>query len=133
MCFIFPLISVLNYFQNKSGQRVLISAHGNSLRGLIKYLDNVSDNEIVGLNLPTGEKQQFDIILLLYLIFACVTCSVVINSEIWVTVTVWTCVCLWFIYLFFFFLLSLSLYVCIATIFQCRFMCLWRIKVCFSS
>ncbi|CAL1546133.1 unnamed protein product [Lymnaea stagnalis] len=38
----------------KSGKRVIISAHGNSLRGLIKYLDNVSDSDIVGLNLPTA-------------------------------------------------------------------------------
>jgi 2,3-bisphosphoglycerate-dependent phosphoglycerate mutase len=38
----------------KSGKRVLITAHGNSMRALVKYLDNVSDNEIVGLNIPTG-------------------------------------------------------------------------------
>jgi len=38
----------------KSGQRVLISAHGNSLRALVKYLDDVSDEEIVELNIPTG-------------------------------------------------------------------------------
>lgn len=38
----------------KSGKRVLIVAHGNSLRALVKYLDNVSDDEIVGLNIPTG-------------------------------------------------------------------------------
>ncbi|XP_059153388.1 probable phosphoglycerate mutase [Physella acuta] len=38
----------------KSGKRVIVAAHGNSLRGLIKYLDNVSDNDIVGLNLPTA-------------------------------------------------------------------------------
>ncbi len=38
----------------RSGQRVLIAAHGNSLRALVKYLDNVSDQEIVGLNIPTG-------------------------------------------------------------------------------
>jgi len=38
----------------KAGKRVLIVAHGNSLRALIKYLDNVSDDEIVGLNIPTG-------------------------------------------------------------------------------
>jgi 2,3-bisphosphoglycerate-dependent phosphoglycerate mutase len=38
----------------KSGKRVLIAAHGNSLRALVKYLDNVSDEEIVGLNIPTG-------------------------------------------------------------------------------
>jgi 2,3-bisphosphoglycerate-dependent phosphoglycerate mutase len=38
----------------KAGQKVLIAAHGNSLRALVKYLDNVSDQEIVGLNIPTG-------------------------------------------------------------------------------
>jgi 2,3-bisphosphoglycerate-dependent phosphoglycerate mutase len=38
----------------KAGKRVIISAHGNSLRALIKYLDNVSDKDIVGLNIPTG-------------------------------------------------------------------------------
>ena len=38
----------------KSGKRVLIAAHGNSLRALVKYLDNVPDAEIVGLNIPTG-------------------------------------------------------------------------------
>ena len=38
----------------RSGQKVLVAAHGNSLRALIKYLDKVSDDEIVQLNLPTG-------------------------------------------------------------------------------
>jgi len=38
----------------KSGKRILISAHGNSLRALVKYLDNVSDEAIVKLNIPTG-------------------------------------------------------------------------------
>jgi len=38
----------------KSGKRVLIAAHGNSLRALVKYLDNVSDEAIVSLNIPTG-------------------------------------------------------------------------------
>ena len=38
----------------KSGKRVIIAAHGNSLRALVKYLDNVSDKDIVGLNIPTG-------------------------------------------------------------------------------
>jgi 2,3-bisphosphoglycerate-dependent phosphoglycerate mutase len=37
-----------------AGRKVLIAAHGNSLRALVKYLDNVSDEEIVGLNIPTG-------------------------------------------------------------------------------
>ena len=38
----------------KSGQRVVIAAHGNSIRALIKYLDGVSDSDIVGLNIPNG-------------------------------------------------------------------------------
>lgn len=38
----------------KSGRKVLIAAHGNSLRALVKYLDNISDKDIVELNIPTG-------------------------------------------------------------------------------
>ncbi len=38
----------------REGKRVLIAAHGNSLRALVKYLDNISDQDIVGLNIPTG-------------------------------------------------------------------------------
>ncbi|CDI02077.1 phosphoglyceromutase 1 [Candidatus Competibacter denitrificans Run_A_D11] len=38
----------------RSGKRVLIAAHGNSLRALVKYLDNIPDDEIVGLNIPTA-------------------------------------------------------------------------------
>ena len=38
----------------QSGQRILIAAHGNSLRALVKYLDNISDDEIAELNIPTG-------------------------------------------------------------------------------
>jgi len=38
----------------REGRRVLIAAHGNSLRALVKYLDNVSEEAIVGLNIPTG-------------------------------------------------------------------------------
>ncbi|MEA1896601.1 MAG: 2,3-diphosphoglycerate-dependent phosphoglycerate mutase [Bacteroidota bacterium] len=38
----------------KSGKKVLIAAHGNSLRALVKYLDNISDEQIVKLNIPTG-------------------------------------------------------------------------------
>ena len=38
----------------KSGERVLVTAHGNSLRALVKYLDGIGDSEIVGLNIPTG-------------------------------------------------------------------------------
>ena len=38
----------------KKGDRVLIVAHGNSLRALVKYLDNISNEAIVELNIPTG-------------------------------------------------------------------------------
>ncbi len=38
----------------RSGQRVLIASHGNSLRALVKYLDKISDHDIVELNIPTG-------------------------------------------------------------------------------
>jgi len=38
----------------QSGQRVVMAAHGNSIRALVKYLDKISDDEIVGLNIPNG-------------------------------------------------------------------------------
>jgi len=38
----------------QSGQRVLIAAHGNSIRAMVKYLDQISDDDIVGLNIPNG-------------------------------------------------------------------------------
>ena len=38
----------------KAGKRVLVAAHGNSLRGIIKYLSNISDDDIVELEIPTG-------------------------------------------------------------------------------
>jgi 2,3-bisphosphoglycerate-dependent phosphoglycerate mutase len=38
----------------QAGRRVLVAAHGNSLRALVKHLDGVSDDDIVGLNIPTG-------------------------------------------------------------------------------
>ncbi|MFH1190244.1 MAG: 2,3-diphosphoglycerate-dependent phosphoglycerate mutase [Candidatus Omnitrophota bacterium] len=38
----------------RSGKRVIIAAHGNSLRALVKYLDNIPDDKIVGVNIPTG-------------------------------------------------------------------------------
>lgn len=40
--------------QIKEGKKILIAAHGNSLRGIVKYLDEMSDEAIMGLNLPTG-------------------------------------------------------------------------------
>src|SRR5512137_524811 len=38
----------------RSGQRVVIAAHGNSIRAMVKYLDGISDDDIVGLNIPNG-------------------------------------------------------------------------------
>ena len=38
----------------RSGQRVLVAAHGNSIRALVKYLDGISESDIVGLNIPNG-------------------------------------------------------------------------------
>ena len=38
----------------KNGKNIMIVAHGNSLRGLIKYLDNLSDEEITNFEIPTG-------------------------------------------------------------------------------
>jgi 2,3-bisphosphoglycerate-dependent phosphoglycerate mutase len=45
----------------KSGKHVIISAHGNSLRALVKYLDNISDEEIVKVNIPTGIPLVYEI------------------------------------------------------------------------
>jgi 2,3-bisphosphoglycerate-dependent phosphoglycerate mutase len=44
-----------------AGKRVLIAAHGNSLRALVKHLDGVSDNDIVELNIPTGEPLLYEL------------------------------------------------------------------------
>lgn len=38
----------------KSGKNILVTAHGNSLRALVKHLDGISDTDIAGLNIPTG-------------------------------------------------------------------------------
>ena len=45
----------------KAGRKVVISAHGNSLRALVKYLDNISDADIVGLNIPTGIPRVYEL------------------------------------------------------------------------
>jgi len=45
----------------RSGKRVLIAAHGNSLRALVKYLDNVSDEAIPELNIPTGQPLVYEL------------------------------------------------------------------------
>ena len=45
----------------RTGQRVIICAHGNSLRALIKYLDNISDWDVVELNVPTGQPLVYEL------------------------------------------------------------------------
>ncbi len=40
--------------QIKAGKRILIAAHGNSLRGIVKHLDSMTNEQIMGINLPTG-------------------------------------------------------------------------------
>jgi 2,3-bisphosphoglycerate-dependent phosphoglycerate mutase len=45
----------------RSGKRVLIAAHGNSLRGIIKYLSHIGDEEIVGLEIPTGQPIVYEL------------------------------------------------------------------------
>ncbi|MFL6786998.1 MAG: 2,3-diphosphoglycerate-dependent phosphoglycerate mutase [Sphingomicrobium sp.] len=45
----------------RAGQRVLIAAHGNSLRGIIKYLSDIGDDEIVGLEIPTGQPIVYEL------------------------------------------------------------------------
>ena len=41
-------------FRSRAGKKVIITAHGNSLRALVKYFDNISDQDIISLNIPTG-------------------------------------------------------------------------------
>src|SRR5438067_8248141 len=45
----------------RSGKHVIVAAHGNSLRALVKYLDNVSDTDIVELNIPTGQPLVYEL------------------------------------------------------------------------
>jgi 2,3-bisphosphoglycerate-dependent phosphoglycerate mutase len=45
----------------RSGKRVIIAAHGNSLRALVKFLDNISDEDIIGLNIPTGAPLVYEL------------------------------------------------------------------------
>ena len=47
--------------QLKAGKRVLISAHGNSLRALVKHLSGISDDEITGLEIPTGQPIVYEL------------------------------------------------------------------------
>ena len=44
-----------------NGKKVIVAAHGNSLRALVKYLDHISDQEIVSLNIPTGAPLVYEL------------------------------------------------------------------------
>ncbi len=44
----------------QAGKRVVIAAHGNSLRALVKYFDNISDEDIIGVNIPTGSPLVYE-------------------------------------------------------------------------
>ena len=44
-----------------AGETVLVAAHGNSIRALVKHLDGLSDTEVVGLNIPTGQPLRYDL------------------------------------------------------------------------
>jgi 2,3-bisphosphoglycerate-dependent phosphoglycerate mutase len=45
----------------RSGKTVLVTAHGNSIRAMVKYLDGISDEDIVGLNIPNGEPLVYEL------------------------------------------------------------------------
>ncbi len=47
--------------QIKAGKKIIIAAHGNSLRALVKYLDNISDSDIVNLNIPTAMPLAYEL------------------------------------------------------------------------
>jgi 2,3-bisphosphoglycerate-dependent phosphoglycerate mutase len=61
------VVRVLPFWQDtvapaiKSGRQVLISAHGNSMRALVKYLDNISDDDIVAVNIPNGQPLVYEL------------------------------------------------------------------------
>ncbi|WP_139807877.1 2,3-bisphosphoglycerate-dependent phosphoglycerate mutase, partial [Mycobacterium avium] len=66
-CLADVVVRFLPYFTDvivpdlRSGKTVLIVAHGNSLRALVKHLDQMSDDDVVGLNIPTGIPLRYDL------------------------------------------------------------------------
>ncbi len=58
---------VVPYWENeiapqiKAGKRIIIAAHGNSLRAMVKFLDGISDDDIVGVNIPTGMPMVYEL------------------------------------------------------------------------
>ena len=47
-------------FRSIKHKEVIVAAHGNSLRGIVKYLKNISDQDIIGINIPTGIPYVFE-------------------------------------------------------------------------
>lgn len=66
-CLADTVARVVPYFENeiapniRAGKKLLIAAHGNSLRALVKYLDNLSDEEIMGVNIPTATPLVYEL------------------------------------------------------------------------
>ena len=58
---LFPLFTKKILKQVKLGRKILIVAHGNSLRAVVKYLDKIPDDEIVNLNIPTGQPLVYEL------------------------------------------------------------------------
>ena len=65
-CLMDTLKRVIDYYEKEikksllSGQNVIIAAHGNSLRSLIKYLENISDDDIMNVEIPTGKPYVYE-------------------------------------------------------------------------
>lgn len=66
-CLMDTLKRVIDYYETEikksllSGQNVIIAAHGNSLRALIKYLEDISDDDIMNVEIPTGEPYVYEL------------------------------------------------------------------------
>lgn len=66
-CLMDTLKRVIDYYEKEikksllSGQNVIIAAHGNSLRSLIKYLENISDDDIMNVEIPTGKPYVYEL------------------------------------------------------------------------
>ena len=66
-CLMDTLKRVIDYYETEikksllSGQNVIIAAHGNSLRSLIKYLENISDDDIMNVEIPTGKPYVYEL------------------------------------------------------------------------
>ncbi|MDO5563503.1 MAG: 2,3-diphosphoglycerate-dependent phosphoglycerate mutase [Synergistaceae bacterium] len=66
-CLADTVARVMPYWENviapaiKSGKRIIVAAHGNSIRALVKYLDNISEDDIIGVNIPTATPLVYEL------------------------------------------------------------------------